>query len=201
MHASRRVKPSEFDVVTANLRAFAARKTSCELTANAIITKENCEHLAEMALWLRDCGVEQVRFAPVWVSAPVSYHAPIRETVLRNLAKAVALQTPGFRVSHSYSVDQDSTRRHFNRCCFQEIVPVIGADQIIYRCKDTSYSEAGALASLKGRSFAKVWFSDEVVQKIRAHQPKRDCDGIQCAAEAKNVLYEKMLDSYIDPFI
>lgn len=199
MHECRGVTPDMFAVVDANLREFA-KVFKGDLGINYIITKANHERLVDSAMWLKDCGVGNIRFSPVWQEDFVGYHAGIQDVVENQLAECKALEEDGFKVYSSYYIDPHAKERMFDRCCFQEITPVIGADQVIYRCKDQSYSAAGALASIKDQAFSKAWMSNVLRDRIFALDPHVSCRS-QCAAENKNRIYENFLEASDDAFI
>ena len=47
-------------------------------------------------------------------------------------------------------------KRGYERCYTMETIPVIGADSVVYFCHDKTYSEDGALGSIKDRSFKEL---------------------------------------------
>jgi len=198
---SRGVKPDEFLKIDGNMRGFVDMKEDCELTINFIVTHENHERLLDVATWLRGVGVDNVRFSPVWMDNFHEYHEPIRKYVEEQLAWATRLQTDKFKVYSSYRIDPNAKLRGYDKCWFQQVVPVIGADECVYACHNTAYSDKGRVGSIKGRKFSDLWFSDEAKAWFDKFNAREQCNGIQCAAESKNVLYNEIVNSGTDNFV
>ena len=189
-----------FDRVCRNIRKFNDIRQG-DLAANFVVTRENYEHIFDAAVLIRELGMDNVRFSPVWVDNFVEYHAPIADTVGSLIDTARGLETDDFSVYSAYRIRSDATIRDFERCRFQEVVPVIAADARVYRCHNTAYSDVGMLGCILNQKFSDLWFSPETWAKILAHRPKRDCCGIQCAADAKNKLYEELIAARGDVWV
>jgi MoaA/NifB/PqqE/SkfB family radical SAM enzyme len=75
MASSRNVPDRSFDSVMQNIKNFSNTKTeSCDLGINFIITRYNYEGLVPFAKQLKDSGVSNVRFSPVYVQNFKEYH-------------------------------------------------------------------------------------------------------------------------------
>jgi MoaA/NifB/PqqE/SkfB family radical SAM enzyme len=197
---SRRIDSKFFHVINENMKQFA-RKKKHDLTVNFIVTKENHEHIFEVASWLGDIGVDNVRFSPVWVDDFIEYHGKIKNVVLEQLEKSKGLQGPGFTISSSYDVDNIVDVRPYSKCYFQQVVPVIGADQFVYSCHNQAYSSRGKIGSIEDQSFGRLWSSRETKKWFDEFDARTMCSGIQCAADRKNLVYGEMLDARGDSFV
>jgi len=197
---SRQVKPSLFDQIDTNMRKFVDLG-GAELTVNFIITRENHWAIPFAANWLRDVGAANIRFSPVWMDDMEAYHRPIERPVLDALDSAKRFERADFKVYSSYRLDPNATKRACSKCWFQQIVPVIGADQCVYACHNTAYSDKARIGSVRDCTFSDLWFSEETQEWFDAFDAKTRCNGIQCAAEAKNVLYNELVDCHGDNFV
>ena len=197
---SRGVRAHSFNRVSTNLRYFAGTKRH-DFAVNFIVTKENYAHLLEVTQWLKDVGVDNVRFSPVWVDDFEGYHEPIRDTVADLLEQCKRLETDDFKVYSSYRIDPNAKVRACSKCYFQQVVPVVGADECVYGCHNVAYTDSGRIGSIAGRKFSDLWFSPETKAWFDAFDAKQRCGGIQCAAEAKNVLYNELINARGDNFV
>lgn len=200
MSESRRVKPSWFDAVDKNLKAFSTDREG-DLEINFIVTRENHAHVYDAAVWLKTCGVDNIRFSPVWMDNFSEYHESIKNEVLDQLQLAKSIESDVFKVYSSYKIDPNAKTRSCSKCWFQQITPVIGADQKVYACKDTSYTSNGCIGSIHDRAFSDLWFAPETKAWFDNFDAKKRCNGIQCAAESKNVFYNELLAAKDDNFV
>ncbi|MDE2020334.1 MAG: radical SAM protein [Patescibacteria group bacterium] len=203
MAASRNVPSQHFDMIMANLENFARIKDkSCDLAVNYIIHRENYKGIAAFAKQLKDCGVENVRFSPMWNPDFVAYHAPIAEKVREQLAYAANLVDDNFNMNTTYKIDAaaHSPKRSYHKCLFMQTVPVVGADQVVYACHNKAYDKSGVIGSIKNRRFRDLWFSDEAKAVFEGLDPAVSCRH-QCANDQKNILIHQMLDASTDNFV
>lgn len=186
-----------------NLTKFSKIKLpDCELSINWIVTLENHRSLFESALKLKECGVNNIRFSPVWRPDFQTYHAPLIGVVEKQMQTLRLMQTDEFKVYSSYNLTdpQHGGDRKHHQCWFLQITPSIGADCSIYACHQKSYSADGMLGSIKSRSFKEAWFSDDVKQRMQSLDPMKSCRSA-CAAHHKNDLIANILDAGDDHFV
>ena len=204
MTASRNVPQRFFDQVIANLRDFAAEKPqACDLGINFIVTRENYHDLFLAAKLLKEVGVENVRFSPVYCSEFQRYHAPLAEEVENHLAVIQgALVDSSFTVNSFYDLTSESKKpsHHFARCLYAQTVPVVGADLNVYACHNTAYTEHGRLGSIAHRSFRDLWHSEEMKRAQSALCPAKVCNH-ECANHAKVALFEELASQPTDNFV
>lgn len=204
MKDSRRVRPEYFDTVLANLSNFSkSKKPECDLAINYIVTQKNCNHLYTISKKLKECGVENVRFSPMWCDDFFSYHEPIKNSVFSELVRIRSeLQEDSFKVYDSYGQlnDKNISRRMYSKCYFNQVVPVIGADQNIYTCHNQAYSKDSIVGSIKDKSFKDVWMSKETNEFFNNFKCQEVCTG-QCAADSKNKFITELVDSYGDSYV
>lgn len=190
-------------MVLQNLEGFAKiKQADCDLAVNFIIHRDNFQGIGKFARILKNCGVENIRFSPMWTPDIAAYHAPIMAAVREQLALAHELVDDKFSMNTTYDIDSQahSPHRTYTKCHFMQIVPVIGADQIVYACHNKAYDKTGAIGSLRGRRFRDLWFSEEARHVFEELNPMERCRH-QCANDSKNIFIERLVDANIDNFV
>lgn len=204
MVVSRNVPARAFEQVMANLKEFSAGKPKeCDLGINFIVTRENHLHLFQAAEQLFEAGAGNIRFSPVYCEGFETYHRPIQNQVLVQLARIKrSFAGCDLEVNSTYDLTSPSkaTFHDFKRCLYAQTVPVVGADLGIYACHNTAYSEHGKLGSLWGKRFRDVWFSEETAQKLRELNPAAVCRH-ECANHSKVELFNFLAEQPSDPFV
>lgn len=203
LEQNRKVNRRGFDQIMANLAAFAAQKSKdCDFGVNFIVHRGNFNGLAVFAARMKNLGVENVRFSPMWVKGFREYHLPIKEQVEAELAKAAVLIDDSFTVNTTYNLDfcGFSLDRHYTRCHFGQVVPVVGADQNVYACHNKAYDHTGLIGSIKHQTFQQLWMGGEAEKFFANLNPQVSCRH-QCANDRKNQLIEQMIGSYGDNYL
>jgi MoaA/NifB/PqqE/SkfB family radical SAM enzyme len=78
MKRFRNVPEKSFDAVIRNMENFAKIKNKdCDLAVNYIVHRSNYKNLWEYTNLLKSCGVENVRFSPMYVPDFYDYHKEI----------------------------------------------------------------------------------------------------------------------------
>lgn len=199
---SRGFPESKYKKILSNIRDFAALKApSCDLSVNYIITRENHHRVYEAAQLLKSLGVDNVRFSPVWTAGFVAYHEPLKQSVLDQLTWALDLQSDTFKVYHSYRIKEGLDKRSYHQCFIQQIIPVIGADSLVYNCHNKAYSQDAIIGSIRDQSFKTMWFSEETRRHFQEFDAMKICDGCQCANDSKNVFMHELIESYGDNYV
>lgn len=199
----RHVPEAWFGKLLANLQAFAASKDpACDLGVNFIVHDRNYRDLVEVAQALRDVGVNNVRFSPVWTPEFDSYHARLRYVVGEQLKEIQGLTNDRFSVNSTYDVHFSGHKpeRSYGLCYYLQVVPVIGADLRVYACHNKAYDETGVIGSLVDQRFTELWFSREAYQVWRSLDPRVSCRH-QCANDAKNLLLHGLWNGPRDHFV
>jgi MoaA/NifB/PqqE/SkfB family radical SAM enzyme len=203
MASSRNVPDRSFDSVMQNIKNFSNTKTeSCDLGINFIITRYNYEGLVPFAKQLKDAGVSNVRFSPVYVQNFKEYHNTIATRVREQLAECQSFCDDDFTINTTYDLDSPSKSsvRPFHRCLYAQAVCVVGADLNIYACHNTAYSNHGRIASMKDQSFSQAWFGEEAKAWHKNFNPGVSCLH-ECANHAKVALFEKLATDSHDAFV
>ena len=203
MAMSRKIDISNFARIMGNMEAFAKiKEPSCDLGVNYILTRENYRGVSVFARMLKDCGVDNVRFSPVWRPDFAEYHAPVADEVRQEILEAQELTDDKFSVYSSYNLasSSHSVNRGYHKCYFTQMVPVVGADQIAYFCHNTAYAAHGVIGSIKEQSFKEMWFSDEARQAFERLDPAKHCVH-QCASDGKNNFIANLLEASGDAFV
>ena len=190
---------SWFDEIEKNMQDFSMTKDpDCDFEANFVVNEHNANEVYDAAVMLKDWGLTNVRFAPVWSPEMGRYHAPFKERVIEQLdrAKAEIHEPSVFEIGESYRRDFEisgRSERTFPRCYFMEIVPAVGADQVVYTCHNKAYDGSGAIGSVKTQSFRDMWFSDETAEFFKNFDPRTTCNH-QCSNDEKNRIYQEIMD-------
>ncbi|HEY1720546.1 MAG TPA: radical SAM protein [Magnetospirillaceae bacterium] len=202
MVAQRGVSSSSFQSVINNIEQFAKVKKGADLGVNFIIHKKNVQSIFFIAKLLKDSGVENVRFSPMWIENFAEYHADIEDEVKSELERASTLIDSKFTMNTSYNISakNNATERTYHQCFYMQIVPVVGADQMIYACHNKAYDNSGAIGSIRDKRFREVWFSDEVRRLFTEFDAMKRCHH-QCANDGKNIFMHGLLDAQKDNFV
>lgn len=200
----RNVQPRNFDKILRNMLNFSKIKSSsCDLAVNFIIHKDNCNNLVEIAKKLKDCGVGNVRFSPMWVPDFINYHTPLIETVIPQLELINKMACDGFDVYTTYKIEsgtQHSNQRKYSRCYIMQTVPVVGADQKVYACHNKAYDNTGLIGDISSKSFKEMWFSDETKSTMQRFNAKLACQH-ECSNDNKNVIINDIVTASVDNFV
>jgi MoaA/NifB/PqqE/SkfB family radical SAM enzyme len=203
MALSRRVPLRMFDDIIDNLRNFAAIKDAgCDLAVNYIIHRENYKGLVPFTRLLKEAGVNNVRFSPMWIPDFMQYHEPIKDEVNSQLREAQSLVDDDFSVNSTFDLNSNahSPERAYTRCYFMQTVPVVGADQKVYACHNKAYDHTGCIGSIADKRFKELWFSAEAKLFFETLNPKCSCCH-QCANDSKNKHIMNLLGTSYDNFV
>jgi len=199
----RRVNEKSFTRVMQNIKSFAQIKdNNCDLGVNYIVHKDNCQNLARFAEIMKEYGVENVRFSPMWIPNFTEYHDCIKGVVEEQLQFASQLIDDRFTVNSTYNIDDKlhSPVREYEKCYINQIVPVLGADMNIYTCHNKAYDREGVIGSIKHQDFKSVWFSDATKRFFSEFNAKERCQH-QCSNDKKNIIIGQYIQSSLDNFI
>ncbi|TAN51766.1 MAG: radical SAM protein [Methylococcaceae bacterium] len=203
MAATRGVSEKNFAMILENLQEFAKiKRRDCDLGINYIIHRDNYQDIYEFSKIMKDCGVENIRFSPMWVPDLVGYHTPIQDAVYEQLAKAGTLIDDKFTLNTTYNIQSRShlPERSYGKCHFMQIVPVVGADQVVYACHNKAYDKTGAIGSIRNQRFRELWFSKAAKQVFDKLNPMEVCRH-QCANDGKNIFIQGLVDTNADNFV
>jgi MoaA/NifB/PqqE/SkfB family radical SAM enzyme len=203
METSRQVKGSQFETVIENINNFSRLKSpSCNLEVNFIVTRQNYLNVFDAAVLLKTAGVENVRFSPVWMPGFAEYHKDISGPVNEQLSRARSLIDESFTLNTTYNLSMSAhgTERCYSKCWVMQFNPVVAADQNVYACHNTAYSEHGMIGTIKDKSFKELWFSREAMARFDGLRPDLVCRH-QCSSDSKNILVRDYLDTHFDSFV
>jgi len=196
-----RKRPKEwFYELAENIRNFSKIKhPDCELGINFVVNDKNYKSVYDAAKYFKELGVNHVKFTPVYMQTDYfGYHEPLKDSVLEQLKRAREdFDGDGFVVYDTYKNDFELTsldERKYEKCFIMQIVPVIGADSVVYFCHDKTYTKNGALGSLKEQSFKNLWFSEQAARIFETFNPKYSCKH-HCTYDSRNLLCQEMIDN------
>jgi|APSaa5957512535_1039671.scaffolds.fasta_scaffold05316_2 MoaA/NifB/PqqE/SkfB family radical SAM enzyme len=199
----RRIGDRSFDRVMENIKAFSKIKNSdCDLGINFIVHKDNCNNLVEFAKKMKDYGVDNVRFSPMWLPEFSSYHQEFKDTVKAQLKEASYIVDNTFSVNSTYNTSDGAHKvtRPYKKCYVNQIVPVLGADMKVYTCHNKAYDTSGVIGNIKDQDFRSMWFSKETEKFFKKFNPQKTCKH-QCSADNKNIIMNEYIESSLDNFI
>ncbi|WP_320172156.1 radical SAM protein [Maridesulfovibrio sp.] len=192
----RGVSEEEFGRVMKNIENFQKLSGKCFLGVSYIVNQDNAGHVYEMGRRLKDIGVNSVKFSACVVSNDGrennEYHAPFFQEVKDQTERAVAeLADDSYEVFDSYHHLDEKFAKNYSWCPYQQILPIIGADQRIYSCQDKAYNlQCGVLGDIREQRFKDFWFNGH--EKFFKINPARDCNH-HCVANSKNMLIHEYL--------
>lgn len=200
----RNVPEDGFNEILWNISEFARKKPrECDLGVNFIIHKGNWHNLEQFSRELKNSGVENIRFSPMYVPNFREYHAPFYRQVQEQLAKIQDLCDSTFSVNSTYSIEEDGNHgphRAYKRCLIMQTIPVIGADLNVYACHNKAYDQSGLIGSIKDRRFAELWYHPDTWEKMMTFDPQASCQH-ECANDKKNILINDFLNASTDNFV
>jgi len=202
---TRRVPESFFYALKGNINKFSQKKDrGCEFGINFVVNHINADEVYEAAKFFKELGVNHLKLTPRWIDAEgewLKYHEPLKVKVTEQIARAKEdLVDKNFAIFDTYENDFKLTGvpvRTYSTCPMMQIVPVIGADSIVYFCHDKAYMQSGALGSLKDKSLKELWFSPEAKKRFEEFNPKNGCQQ-HCTYDSRNILIKRMVNSYGD---
>ncbi|WP_321405132.1 radical SAM protein [Maridesulfovibrio sp.] len=202
----RSVDENEFSKIMTNIENFKKMGGKCFLGVNYVISRDNAGQVFDMARRLKDAGVDSIKFSPCVVSNDGHennrYHAPVFGRIKDQTQRVIQeLQDSSFEVFDSYHALDEKFDKPYQWCPYQQILPVIGADQRIYSCQDKAYNlDCGVLGSIKEMSFKEFWFNNR--DKFFKINPSKDC-AHHCVSNGKNMLIHDYMNANPDhlPFV
>lgn len=204
----RNIQENSFDKILKNIKDFAKIKSSqTNLGVNYIVHKDNYSGINEITATLKDCGVDNIRFSPVYIENFQDYHNKIVNQVNNEIDLVKdKYQIKDFQIYSSYpKILMESNIRHgasrsYSRCYIMETVPVIGADLNVYACHNKAYDNTGLIGSIKSKKFSEMWFSKETRNLFNNFNPMMSCKH-ECANDKKNIIINDYLRNTSDHFI
>ena len=186
----RSVKEGEFSKVIKNIENFQKLEGSCFLGVSLIVNRENYNDIYDFVKLLKNIGVNSVKISPCIISNDGQennkYHEIIFENVRTGIHSVISdFSGSDFEIFDSYHTQLESFEKDYAWCPYQQILPIIGADQKIYSCQDKAYTKPGTIGSIENKRFKDFWFSDK--NKFFKINPSVHCNH-HCVADAKNKL-------------
>ena len=204
MKRFRNVPEKSFVSVINNIANFAKiKQPDCDLAVNYIVHRSNYKNLGVFTQLLKDSGVENVRYSPMYVPDFYNYHELIQKEVNEQLQKVQALCDDKFTVNSTYNITPGSSHSHtrsYNRCFIMQTVPVIGADLNVYACHNKAYDKTGCIGSIKDMRFPELWFSAATKEYMTKFNAKTTCMH-ECSNDRKNILINEVVQASTDNFI
>lgn len=188
----RRRNEKVFRQTKENLYKFAKIKGSnCDLEANCVIHEHNYSRLSDIAHFLKEQGIKNVRFAPCWFPNFEGYHKKFKKVVTEQIEKArQQFADETFNIGSTYNKYFLNNAKFVERpkkCYWMQIVPVIGADNNVYTCHNKAYDNSGMIGTIKDKSFEDLWFSPKTAEFFRKFDPKKKCQH-ECSSHERNIL-------------
>jgi len=205
MKLFRNIPEKSFNGVIKNLETFSKIKNkNCDLSINYIVHNKNYKNLFEFTQLLKNSGVNNVRYSPMYTDDFLDHHMPIKDYVNNELMKISSLKDKDFTVNSTYRIGESesshSNTRNYSRCFTMQTVPVIGADLNLYSCHNKAYDSSGLIGSLKGQKFKELWFSKEAKEFFESFNPKLKCMH-ECSADRKNNIINEFVETSKDNFV
>jgi MoaA/NifB/PqqE/SkfB family radical SAM enzyme len=141
------------------------------------MTRDNWRGASTAVAKARECGVDNVRISAVFQNDGAGYFDDFGDQASKMCKDLARQSVPGFQVINLFDdrlKDLRQERPDYHACGFSRFCTYIGADQKVYRCCVYAYNDLGMLGDLRGQSFRRLWFSDDVQQDLR------EFDAMQC---------------------
>ena len=193
----RNIKSGEFTKLLKNVSKFTSLNGKCHIGASIIVDKKNVYHIYELAMKLKDCGIQSLKISPCIISNSGKendkYHMPIFHLVREQINKIkLNLEDENFEVFDAYHYLDEEFNKDYTWCPYLQILCIIGADLNVYSCQDKAYNlDEGIIGSIKDKRFKKFWFEDK--NKFFKINPSIHCNH-RCVADKKN----KMILDYFN---
>ncbi len=201
---SRGISGAAFNQIFVNLKDFCQSKpASCDCAVNFIVTQENAGDLMQIAAILRECGINNIRFSPMWCDGFLDYHAPIKDCVHSMIQAAKRkYEIESFSILDAYHILSPTKLvvRDVPRCFYMQTVPSIGADLCVYACHNKAYDKSGEIGTIANQSFRDLWFGSETKRFFESFNPI-DCCRHECANHHKVNLMYQIANAQTDSFI
>ncbi len=186
-----------FHKLKENIKNFAKIKApDCEFGINFVVQKENAEKVYDSVKYFKELGVDHIKITPCWMPEFLEYHKPLIDSVAEQINKARNdFQDDKFTVYDTYENDFNLTglsERKYPKCFIMQVIPVIGADSVVYFCHDKTYAKNGALGSIKNISFKELWFSNEAAKIFKEFNPIEECKH-HCTYDSRNLSIMEMI--------
>jgi wyosine [tRNA(Phe)-imidazoG37] synthetase (radical SAM superfamily) len=188
----RGIKEENFNILEDNIRKFVSIKDkSCELGINCVVHEMNIDYLYEISEYVKNLGVDNIKFAPMISKDTEKYQIPHKEIVIAKIKKiSKELSDKNFNVIDKYSDQFDlniKNYRTYDKCPLMQIGAVIAADSCIYTCHDKAYDPLGLIGNLKEKSFKDIWLSKETRKFFQDFNPIEKCKH-HCMYDSRNIL-------------
>lgn len=160
-----------------------------------VVTKENYSEISHGVELFHNLGVDNIRLSAVFQPEDAEYFATFYEQARDEARRAVSkFQSKTFKVFNLFGdrlSDLEQKNPEYEFCAFQQFQCIIGGDQNVYRCCNTSYNPAGFLGSIKNQSFQELWESEEK-KKLIGEFDAKSCE--RCMFNAKNRFINYLID-------
>lgn len=194
---TRRVPEAHFHKMLANLKALAKTKEGV-LGVGFVITKENWQEVYQACRLFKEIGVDNFRISAAFTDKGLSYFdgwfEDARDLVLETVADFNDDNFTVFNLFNDRISDLFDGVQNYDFCGMKNLVPYIGADQIVYTCCTLAYNDLGVIGSIKDCTFEELWFSADVKEFLAKHNPRHRCR-LPCMFEKKNEFIEYCIKS------
>lgn len=177
-----------FDDVIKNIEDFAAIKSkTCELGINYVINKMNYNQVYDICNIASKIGVNNIKFSGLMIqNGTHDYHKEIKEEVANGILSAQKEFGDKLKIINKYE-ENLVFERNYPKCHIMNFVTIIAADQHVYTCHQKAYTKSGDLGSVENCSFKELWYSKEVIQKMKNFSPLCECKAA-CVYDQRNIL-------------
>lgn len=187
-----------FDTVIRNIQNFVKRKKpNCTVGINCVVTKDNYQEIYDLCKLMSQLEVDNIKLSPLRLDGDLGeYHSQIQEIVAEQIQKAkTEFENNRFKIIDKYTEDAglaEDYQKPYHRCMIQEVFTVIGADCKLYLCHQRAYTKNGDIGSLAERNLKELWYSEDVIRKVREVDVCKECD-FRCVFDERNELLNNLI--------
>jgi len=193
---TRGISAKRWDRVWENIHMLAAsiKRTRSQTTLGVgfVVAPDSWTEIGECCRLAKEAGAEYVRLTAIFSNDGEKPYIPIYNNIAELIKETKAkYDGDGFYVADNFGSRVDDLRMgnpDYKVCGYMRYTTYVGADHNNYVCCVYSYNNRGKMTSIKDRSFAEWWRSDERKEFMEKFDA-RGCERCQFNERNKQLNY------------
>lgn len=177
-----------FDLVVENIRRLVEFKGDTVVGIGFVVQRHNHGEILATAKLAKSLGVDNIRLAAAFTPEGTDYFRDFLDDAMVQAKGAADLSDDGFTVFNLFNErlgELFSGRQRYPYCHYKDLVPYIGANQVVYSCCVKAYTDHGAMGSIANRRMVDFWSDHLRAKTYGKHDPQGMCQH-PCMFEEKN---------------